>query len=121
MRNSPVVHLGVPGLCYGCDGKGIQVWRTAEQLNETTYGAYDRDFAQMKVEGTMFADAAEFYSLFQWAATEDGPDGKRHARRLRLAMRDATKCRDRLRKRWAGLVAHRASVKPARQGKWGPA
>ena len=24
-RNTPVVHLGVPGLCYGCDGAGTQV------------------------------------------------------------------------------------------------
>lgn len=26
MRSTPVVHLGVPGLCYGCDGSGQQVW-----------------------------------------------------------------------------------------------
>ena len=25
MRNTPVTHLGVPGLCYGCDGNGTQV------------------------------------------------------------------------------------------------
>lgn len=23
-KNTPVAHLGVPGLCYGCDGTGVQ-------------------------------------------------------------------------------------------------
>lgn len=25
-RNTPVIHLGVPGLCYGCNGIGVQQW-----------------------------------------------------------------------------------------------
>ncbi len=120
MRNTPVVHLGVPGLCYGCDGKGVQVWRTAEQLNKVTDSMYEREFAQLKVEGTQLADAVEFYSLFQSWRPEDPstPNEKRHARRLRRVLRDATKGRDYLRTRWSSLAAHRRDNKPATKGKW---
>jgi hypothetical protein len=32
-RNTGVLHLGVPGLCYGCNGKKIQTWFTGEEIH----------------------------------------------------------------------------------------
>jgi hypothetical protein len=29
-----VAHLGVPGLCYGCDGSGVQQWLSVEKAIE---------------------------------------------------------------------------------------
>lgn len=31
---SPVVHLGFPGLCFRCDGSGVEKFKTKEELNE---------------------------------------------------------------------------------------
>lgn len=47
-RDTPVAHLGIPGLCYGCDGVGTyeafaaiqEAARKAKKINDAFYVAY---------------------------------------------------------------------------------
>lgn len=48
LRNCGVVHLGVPGLCYGCDGSRVQQWVTAEQINHEATRQRDRHIQELR-------------------------------------------------------------------------
>lgn len=54
-RNCPVLHLGVPGLCYGCDGSGTQGWVEATAITAEKQRARDRHIAELKQEITDIA------------------------------------------------------------------
>jgi hypothetical protein len=46
-RNTGVLHLGVPGLCYGCDGAGFQVWADASVITAELQASRDRHIAEL--------------------------------------------------------------------------
>lgn len=48
MRNTPVAHLGVPGLCYGCNGSGVQGWVDATVITAELQRAHDRHIAEIR-------------------------------------------------------------------------
>lgn len=47
-RNTGVLHLGVPGLCYGCNGSGTQGWFDAEFVTAEKQRFHDRHIAEVK-------------------------------------------------------------------------
>ena len=47
-RSTPVLHLGVPGLCYGCNGSGVQSWVDAATVTLERQQAQDRHIAEVK-------------------------------------------------------------------------
>ena len=47
-RSTPVVHLGVPGLCYGCNGSGVQTWVEAAVITAERQRSVDRHIAEVK-------------------------------------------------------------------------
>ena len=48
IKSTGVVHLGVPGLCYGCDGSGLQVWVDAAAITAELQKARDRHIAELQ-------------------------------------------------------------------------
>lgn len=46
-RNTPVVHLGVPGLCFGCNGSGTQGWVEADRITAERQRSLDRHIAEI--------------------------------------------------------------------------
>lgn len=119
-RNTPVAHMGVPGLCYGCDGKGTQKWVTKEEINEARDRRWAAHFDSIAADGKQAAELTEFYSLFQsWADEAPAtPGAKRYASRLRRRLRDARKLVDHLRSRWAGGKECQRAEKKAKRGEW---
>ncbi|MFN9295644.1 MAG: hypothetical protein ACK6EB_46820 [Planctomyces sp.] len=47
LKNTGVVHMGVPGLCYGCNGSGLQVWVCAAGITAELQAARDRHIAEL--------------------------------------------------------------------------
>ena len=47
-RNTPVAHLGVSGLCFGCNGSGAQGWVEAVVITAEKQRAHDRHVAEVK-------------------------------------------------------------------------
>ena len=48
LKNTGVLHLGVPGLCYGCDGSGVQVLVDAAAITAELQKARDRHIAELQ-------------------------------------------------------------------------
>jgi hypothetical protein len=48
LKNTGVTHLGVPGLCYGCNGSGCQKWVDAAVVTSENQAARDRHIAEVK-------------------------------------------------------------------------
>ena len=48
MRNCGVVHMGVPGLCYGCNGSGAQVWVEAAVITAERQRGRDSHIAELR-------------------------------------------------------------------------
>lgn len=40
-RSCGVVHLGIPGLCYRCDGRGELKWVSADQVAKTIRATFE--------------------------------------------------------------------------------
>ena len=47
LKTTGVLHLGVPGLCYGCDGSGLQMWLDAAAITTEKQTARDRHIAEL--------------------------------------------------------------------------
>jgi hypothetical protein len=47
-KSTPVLHLGVPGLCYQCDGAGEQVRVSAEQVRLAYVQAAEAHMAELE-------------------------------------------------------------------------
>ena len=116
-RNTPVVHLGVPGLCFGCDGSGTQGWVTRDELNGKRDAQWARHFESLAQEAADAKTVLEFLELF--AHLGDGSKvGERGVRRRR---RGLNKVLDALRVRWKRSKESQRDEKPARSGAWQPA
>lgn len=119
-KSTPVVHMGVPGLCYGCDGKGVQRWVSKEQLDARLAGRWERHFAELEREGKELADLVAFWETFQdWQADRE-TEGKfaKLSRRLRNKLRYAQKDLDYGRNRWKQSKQAQREEKPAKRGQW---
>ena len=46
-RSTPVLHLGVPGLCYGCNGSGVQKWVEAVVITAERQRLIDRHIIEL--------------------------------------------------------------------------
>lgn len=46
--SSPVVHCGMPGTCYNCDGRGVLRWVSAEVLTARRLVVYAEWLAQIE-------------------------------------------------------------------------
>ncbi len=119
-KSTPVVHLGVVGLCYGCDGKGVQKWVTKDQINGDRDSQWQRHFDRIEREGKELAGLVSFYETFQsWRPDEPStPTEKRLSRRLRSRLRETKKGLEDLRKHWAGSKQLQRSEKLATRGEW---
>jgi hypothetical protein len=47
LKSTSVVHLGVPGLCFGCDGSGTQGWIEAGQITAERQRSIDRHIMEI--------------------------------------------------------------------------
>lgn len=47
-KNTGVLHLGVPGLCYDCDGAGVRVWMNAAAITAELQVLRDRHIAELQ-------------------------------------------------------------------------
>ena len=119
-KSTPVAHLGVAGLCYGCDGKGVQKWVTKDQINGASDSAWQRHFDRIEREGKELAVLVAFYEVFQSWRPEDPskPIEKRLSRRLRSRLRDAKKGLEDCRKRLTGSKQSQRAEKPVTHGEW---
>jgi len=52
-KSTPVLHLGVPGLCYQCDGAGEQVRVSAEQVQLAAEKATESHLAELEEEAAL--------------------------------------------------------------------
>jgi len=59
-RSTPVLHLGVPGLCYGCNGSGVQKWVEAVVITAERQRSVDRHIVEVK---QIIADCKEAIAL----------------------------------------------------------
>ncbi len=48
LKNTGVTHLGVPGLCYGCNGSGCQKWVDAAVVTLERQTQRDAHIAEVK-------------------------------------------------------------------------
>lgn len=46
-RSTPVLHLGIPGLCYGCNGSGVQQWVEAVVITAERQRSIDRHIIEL--------------------------------------------------------------------------
>ena len=97
MRNCAVAHLGVPGLCYGCNGSGVQGWVEAVVITAEKQRAHDRHIAEVK---QIIADCETGYA--QGTIRERSYTEWTTARKAQLATMGTT-------------------VEPATKGEWRPA
>ena len=56
MLNTPVVHLGVPGLCFGCDGQKVQVLVPAATLQAVRKANIRRRRAELEERARVTED-----------------------------------------------------------------
>ena len=121
-RSTPVAHMGIPGLCYGCDGKGTQRWVSKEQLNARLARSWDRDFAVQEREGKELADLVAFWEIFQGWQEDRETEGKfaKLSRRLGRKLRYAQKDLDYARTHWAECKQAQREQKQAKRGQWEP-
>ena len=47
-KNTGVLHLGVPGLCYDCDGAGVRVWMDAAAITAELQVSRNRHIAELQ-------------------------------------------------------------------------
>ena len=47
IKSTGVLHLGVPGRCYGCDGSGLCVWVDADAVTAERQASRDRHIAEL--------------------------------------------------------------------------
>ena len=99
MRNTPVVHLGVPGLCFGCDGSGVQRWVDAVAITAELQRRHDRHVAEIN---QAIADCQAGIAATTRAFT------------VKVFQREIDS-------RTAQLATMQAAVKPATRGEWRPA
>ena len=115
-RNTPVAHLWVPGLCYGCDGSGTQVWVTKDQINGDRDALWARHFKLLQKDAANAQTVLNFLDLFGHLA-EDTKNGQR---RLRRRKRELNKVLDSLRDDWKKSKENQRAEKPAKSGAWRP-
>ena len=116
-RNTPVVHLGVVGLCYGCDGSGTQGWVTREELNGDRDAQWARHFKLIAQDAADAKTVLEFLELFAHV----GEGSVVLERRLRRRRRELNKVLDTLRDYWKRSKENQRAEKPATSGAWKPA
>lgn len=97
LKTTGVIHLGVPGLCYGCNGSGTQVWVDVALVTAEKQAARDRHIAELTQN---IAECAEGFA--------------------------AGTIRERAFKQWtaeytAQLSTLPTTVTPATKGEWRPA
>jgi hypothetical protein len=95
-KNTGVLHLGVPGLCFGCNGSGLQVWADAAEVTAELQLSHDRHIAELK------QNIAECETGFAAGTIRE--------RNFRQFTADYT----------AKLQALPATVTPAKKGEWRP-
>jgi hypothetical protein len=88
--------MGVPGLCYGCNGSGLQVWVDAAAVTAELQASRDRHIAELKQN---IANCAAGFAA-----------GTIRERNFREWTADYT----------AKLQALSATVMPATKGDWRP-
>ena len=115
-RNTPVVHLGVPGLCYGCNGSKKQRWFTIERLNEIRDNQWERELSEIKRDGENMKTVLSFLQLFGHLS-EGSKCGER---RVRRRTRDLTKLLTKQRERWTNVKRCQRNDDKQTRGKWMP-
>lgn len=56
-RQTPVVHNGVPGLCYGCDGDGTRATQLAKRAAEKARAALDQLYVEAQARTNAVREA----------------------------------------------------------------
>ena len=47
LRSTSVAHMGIPGLCFGCNGSKLQAWYTGEELRAEKIQVIERHQAEL--------------------------------------------------------------------------
>ena len=115
-RSTPVVHLGVAGLCFGCNGRGKQVWVTADQINGDRDALWARHFKLLKQDAADAQTLLDFLSLFGHL----GEGTKNGQRRVRRRKRELNKVLDSLRSDWVKSKQTQRDENLAKTGAWRP-
>ena len=105
---SGVLHQGVPGRCYACDGSGEQRWETADDVNAIATRLQADHLKQLEGQAALLkADVLRLSARL----TSLRPEGRSHAEVL-LARKEAEL--EDLRQAWRTVKQQ----KPVTRGRW---